>query len=84
MRSGFGLYLKELREKRGLSQGKLARLLRLKTAQSVSNIERGISPMPASHVKRVAKILKTPPFTFARQAANAERYEYLKRAGVSK
>lgn len=52
-----GSFVRQLREKRGLSQGDVARLLSLKTAQSISNIERGISPLPKSKIKRLADIL---------------------------
>lgn len=52
-----GSYIKELREKKGLSQADVARLLSLKTAQSISNIERGVSPLPRAKIKRLADIL---------------------------
>lgn len=52
-----GSFIKELREKRGLSQADVARMLSLKTAQSISNIERGVSPLPRAKIKRLADIL---------------------------
>lgn len=52
-----GTFVRELREKRGLSQGEVAKLLSLKTAQSISNIERGVSPLPKSKIKRLADVL---------------------------
>lgn len=52
-----GLFVKSLREKRGLSQADVARLLNLKTAQSISNIERGVSPLPRAKIKRLSDIL---------------------------
>ncbi|MEW6057561.1 MAG: helix-turn-helix transcriptional regulator [Bdellovibrionota bacterium] len=52
-----GIFIREMREKRGLSQGDVARLLKLKTAQSISNIERGVSPLPRTKIKRLADIL---------------------------
>lgn len=52
-----GSFIKNLREKRGLSQADVAKLLSLKTAQSISNIERGVSPLPKSKIKKLADIL---------------------------
>lgn len=52
-----GSFIKNLREKRGLSQADVAKLLSLKTAQSISNIERGVSPLPKAKIKRLADIL---------------------------
>ncbi len=52
-----GSLVRQLREKRGLSQGDVAKLLSLKTAQSISNIERGVSPLPRNKIKRLADVL---------------------------
>jgi transcriptional regulator with XRE-family HTH domain len=52
-----GIFIRDLRIKRGLSQGEVARLLDLKTAQSISNIERGVSPLPRAKIKRLAEVL---------------------------
>ena len=52
-----GSFIRQLREKRGLSQAEVAKLLSLKTAQSVSNIERGVSPLPRAKIRRLADIL---------------------------
>ncbi|MBI3542891.1 MAG: helix-turn-helix transcriptional regulator [Deltaproteobacteria bacterium] len=52
-----GSFIKQLREKKGLSQADVARLLSLKTAQSISNIERGVSPLPRAKIKKLADIL---------------------------
>jgi transcriptional regulator with XRE-family HTH domain len=52
-----GNYIKELRERRGLSQADVARSLGLRTAQSISNIERGVSPLPRAKIRRFADIL---------------------------
>jgi transcriptional regulator with XRE-family HTH domain len=53
-----GNYIREHREKVGLSQGDVAKQLRLKTAQSISNIERGISPLPRAKIKKLSTILR--------------------------
>ena len=52
-----GSFIKVLREKKGLSQADVAKLLSLKTAQSISNIERGVSPLPRAKIKRLADVL---------------------------
>ncbi len=52
-----GIFIKQMREKRGLSQSQVAKLLKLKTAQSISNIERGVSPLPRSKIKKLADVL---------------------------
>lgn len=52
-----GSYIRVLREKKGLSQSDVASMLGLRTAQSISNIERGVSPLPRAKIKRFAGIL---------------------------
>jgi len=56
-----GSYLKQMREKAGLSQKSLGLLLKPEvTTQFVSNIERGITPLPLTHFKRIAESLGIP------------------------
>ena len=52
-----GSVIRELRERKGLSQAEIAGMLGLRTAQSISNIERGVSPLPRTKIKRFADIL---------------------------
>lgn len=58
-----GMNLKKVRERRGIGQATVARRLGMKTAQSVSNIERGVSPLPITKVRGLAKILGLDPRT---------------------
>ena len=57
-REKFGRYLREARIKAGLSQGDVSKKLRLKSAQSVSNFERGVSPVPTYVLREVMKMYK--------------------------
>lgn len=52
-----GNFIRQLRISKGLSQSDVAKKLNLKTAQSISNIERGISPLPRAKIKQLAGIL---------------------------
>ena len=78
-----GVYIRELREKRGLSQGDVARLLKLKTAQSISNIERGVSPLPKSKIKRLADILGVKKGDIVSVVLQEVQDRYARAAGVT-
>ncbi len=52
-----GQYLKEGRERLGLSQGKLAEKLGWKSSQFVSNIERGEAQVPPERIRDVVSFL---------------------------
>jgi hypothetical protein len=52
----FGKFLKLAREKKGLSQNEVAKLLGYSTAQFISNLERGISPPPLKVLKLIKEI----------------------------
>ncbi len=78
-----GRFLMEKREQAGMNQGELARLLGLQTAQSVSNLERGVSPLPAKLVKKIARLIKTTPLMLATMATEEKRREYFRAAGIS-
>lgn len=78
-----GNYIKELREKKGLSQGDVARLLNLKTAQSISNIERGVSPLPKAKIKKLADILGIRKSEIVTIVLNEVQDRYSKAAGVN-
>lgn len=77
-----GSFVRDLRERRGLSQGDVAKLLSLKTAQSISNIERGISPLPRSKIKRLADILGVAKDTILGEVLKEVQDRYAKAAGV--
>ena len=56
-----GQKLKQIRMESGLTQEDLAKKAKLKTAQSISNIERGITPVPMSKLKVFSKALNVAP-----------------------
>lgn len=61
-KSFIGNYIKEKRILLGLSQKDLGLALNGSvTTQFISNIERGITPLPARHLETIAKALKAPP-----------------------
>lgn len=51
-----GSYLKDKREKAGISQQKIAEAMNLTTAQYVSNIERGVSPPSVDFLKHAIEL----------------------------
>ncbi len=54
-----GDFIKKRRESLGLSQRSLGKLfIPVVTTQFVSNVERGVTPLPPAHVPVLAKILK--------------------------
>lgn len=55
----FGKNIKKVRESKGLSQGDIARLLKLHRSY-VSGIERGVRNPSLGVVERFAKVLKVP------------------------
>lgn len=78
-----GSFIRQMREKRGLSQGDVAKLLNLKTAQSISNIERGVSPLPRTKIKRLADILGVRKNEIVTVVLKEVQDRYSKAAGVN-
>ncbi len=78
-----GQFIRDMREKRNLSQGDVAKLLSLKTAQSISNIERGVSPLPRAKIKKLSEILGIPKSELMSVALREVQDRYAKAAGVS-
>lgn len=64
MTNALGKLIKSARKKKKISQGYLCKLLKVKTPQSISNIERGVSPVPVKHVKILCKALHITPAVF--------------------
>ena len=54
-------YLREKRVEVGLTQPDLAKALKLGSAMSISNFEKGKAPVPDKHLKRLVKVLKLNP-----------------------
>jgi transcriptional regulator with XRE-family HTH domain len=65
-RSG-GLWLKELREKRGLSQRQLAKLVGAEYYTFVSQLETGRGRIPPDRYRVWAEALGVPPAEFVRE-----------------
>lgn len=78
-----GQFIRDMREKRNLSQGDVAKLLSLKTAQSISNIERGVSPLPRAKIKKLSEILGIPKSDLMSVALREVQDRYAKAAGVA-
>ena len=56
-----GAYIKQKRQQKGLSQRALGQLLSPPvTTQFISNIERGVTPLPADHIPKLVGILEIP------------------------
>jgi len=53
-----GEYLKQQREFADLSQGDVSKKMGWKTAQSVSNLERGVAPFPPRIINKYCRIIK--------------------------
>lgn len=77
-----GQFIRSMREKRNLSQGDVAKLLSLKTAQSISNIERGVSPLPRAKIKKLSEILGIPKSELMTVALREVQDRYARAAGV--
>ena len=78
-----GQFIREMREKRNLSQGDVAKLLSLKTAQSISNIERGVSPLPKAKIKKLSEILGISKSDLMSVALREVQDRYARAAGVA-
>jgi transcriptional regulator with XRE-family HTH domain len=78
-----GQFIREMREKRNLSQGDVAKLLSLKTAQSISNIERGVSPLPRAKIKKLSEILGIAKAELMSVALREVQDRYARAAGVT-
>ena len=78
-----GQFIRGMREKRNLSQGDVAKLLSLKTAQSISNIERGVSPLPRAKIKKLSEILGIAKNELMSVALREVQDRYARAAGVN-
>lgn len=77
-----GKLIRIQRETVGLSQGEVAHALRLATAQSISNIERGVSPLPPKKIRALSRVLETPPTVFVDTILKEKRAKLCKAAGI--
>jgi transcriptional regulator with XRE-family HTH domain len=60
-RKALGIWLKSQREKHNLTQAEMAKALHYENAQIISNIERGVSSMPAGRIADFAQVLRVSP-----------------------
>jgi len=67
MRREAGAWLKELRNRAGLSQIELAEILGLKYYTFISQVENGFGRVPTESMEAWARALKQDPADFARQ-----------------
>ena len=77
-----GNFISKARERCDVSQTELSHVLGFKSAQSISNIERGVSPLPAELVRPIAKRLKVRPKTLAILAIVEKSRRYFDKAGM--
>lgn len=60
-----GHFLKTWREKAGITQQEVSDLFKYDSAQSVSNWERGVSPIPKEKLFTLLKLFKVPQHELA-------------------
>ena len=71
-------YMKERRQKKGITQPELAKALKLSSAMSISNFEKGKAPVPYKHLKKLVKILDLNPKQVIRLIQDEREKELLK------
>ena len=57
-RKKVGKFLQRRRKDLGLNQDQVAKILNYKDKQAISNIERGVAPLPFNRIKKLANLLK--------------------------
>ena len=62
--------LKDLREASGLSQRDVANKLKLTSAQSLSNWERGVACVPAAYISKLSRLYKSDPMLIKQVVIN--------------
>lgn len=78
MGSRLGLYLVQKRIDAKLSQAALARALGFSSPQFVSNMERGLAPIPKTKVSALSKLLKVTTDSLIDEIVEDKRLEYRK------
>lgn len=81
MAQNLGNFLKNTREKVGLSQLDVAEAMGLKSAQYLSNIERGVSSLSKTMIPKVARILKVDAEDIVDAILKDIREKYLRGLG---
>jgi transcriptional regulator with XRE-family HTH domain len=81
MAKKLGDFIKNSREKAGLSQVDIADALGLSSAQYISNIERGVSPLAKKLIVKLAKTLKVDPEKIVDVILSELKDKYLRELG---
>ena len=81
-----GKIIKEKRAELKLSQEDITSFLKFSSPQYISNIERGVSPLPAKHVKKISNLLQIPSQLLENAAIEdlSDKYRKKVRNGFSK
>ncbi len=61
-----GKFIQDKRKEQGINQDKVASVLKYKDKQAVSNIERGVAPLPLNKIQKLAELLKVEPKVLAK------------------
>jgi SOS-response transcriptional repressor LexA len=65
-RKKVGKFIQKRRKELGLNQDQVAKVLNYKDKQAISNIERGVAPLPFNRIKKLAKLLGIERKTLAK------------------
>jgi SOS-response transcriptional repressor LexA len=61
-----GKYIQDRRKELGINQDRVAEVLKYKDKQAVSNIERGVAPLPLNKIRKLAELLQVEPKSLAK------------------
>ncbi len=61
-----GKFIQDRRKELGINQDKVAAVLNYKDKQAVSNIERGVAPLPLNKIQKLAGLLEVEPKVLAK------------------
>jgi len=61
-----GTFIQDRRKELGINQDKVAEVLNYKDKQAVSNIERGVAPLPLNKIRKLAGLLQVEPKALAK------------------
>lgn len=78
------VFLRNLREKTGLMQTKLARLIKVSCTQQVWNIENGKCPIPLKWVIPLSRVFKIDPMAFWDCYHDDMKEQWLRKTGIKK
>jgi transcriptional regulator with XRE-family HTH domain len=76
-----GIYLKQKREEKQLTQFQVAKKLGYGSAQFISNMERGVSGVPMRSIKKVIELFDLPAEEFIDLILEGKRQQIKKSVG---